>query len=85
MGNKTVAAVSAALLAGVLIAQSLAADSQPVDSEADLSKGDARSEEIHAGYTVRGQGWATELFGRRYNRNLLAAVTPQGQRDKVEA
>lgn len=85
MGTKTVAAVSAALLAGVLIAQSLAADSQPVDSEADRTRGDARSHEVQARYSVRGQGWATELFGRRYNRHLLAAVAPQVQRDEIEA
>ena len=84
MGNKTVAAVSAALLAGVLIAQSLAADPQPVDSEADRSRGDA-SHDVQARYSVLGQGWATELFGRRYNRHLLAAVAAQSQRDEIEA
>jgi hypothetical protein len=85
MGNKTVAAVSAALLTGALIALSSAADPRSIENEAVRPTGDARPHEAQARYTVRGQGWATELFGRRHNRHLLAAVTPQGHRDPVDA
>lgn len=85
MGNKTVAAVSAALLTGVLIALSSAADSRSVANEAVRPLDDTRPHEVQARYVVRGQGWATELFGRRHNRHLLAAVAPQDHRDRVEA
>ena len=75
MGSTNAAAVMAALLAGVLITLALAAG--PSASEpSQRPLGDAGSDDLQAGYTVRGQAWATELFGRGYGRHLLAAVTP---------
>jgi len=63
----------AALLAGVLIALSLATGS-PANPPADRSPGATGTGDLQAGYTVRGQAWATELFGRRYGRHLMAAA-----------
>lgn len=75
MGRKNTAAVMAALLAGVLITLALAAG--PSASEPPQRPlGEAGSDDLQAGYAVRGQAWATELFGRRYGRHLLAAATP---------
>jgi len=76
MGTTNVAAAMAAFLAGILIAVSLAAAS-PHDRKSQSPLGDAGTDDLQAGYAVRGQGWATELFGRRYGRYLLAAVTPE--------
>ena len=75
MGRTNAAAVMAALLAGILIMLALAADPSASESP-QRPPGEAGSNDLHAGYTVRGQAWATELFGRRYGRHLLAAVTP---------
>lgn len=75
MGMTNVAAVMAALLAGVLIALSLATGS-PGDPQAHRPAGATGSSDLQAGYSVRGQAWATELFGRRYGRHLMAAAAP---------
>jgi hypothetical protein len=72
----------AALLAGILITLALAAGSSE-SAQAQRSLEAAGNNDLQAGYTVRGQAWATELFGRRYGRHLLAAVTPD--RRDVEA
>jgi len=66
----------AALLAGMLIAVSLAADS-PGNGQSRRTLDDAGAHDLQAGYTVRGQAWATELFGRRYGRHLMAAAAPE--------
>jgi len=74
MGNSKIAAIAAALLAVVLIAISLPAGSLPAAGEAE-GRFDAPG--VHGAktrHTLRGQAWAAELFGRRYGRNLLAAV-----------
>ena len=74
MGNSKSAAIAAALLAVVLIAIALPAGSPPADGEA-LGRFDAPAvKRTPTRDTLRGQAWATELFGRRYGRNLLAAV-----------
>lgn len=75
MGTTNVAAAMAALLAGVLMAASLAAGS-PDNEQSQRPIGEAGTGHLQAGYTVRGQAWATELFGRRYGRHLMAAVAP---------
>lgn len=75
MGRTNAAAVMAALLAGILITLALAADSS-ASGPSERPLGEAGSDDLQAGYTLRGQAWATELFGRRYGRYLLAAVTP---------
>ena len=74
MGNSKIAAMAAALLAVVLIAISLPAGSLPVDGEAEGRFDAPGIQGKKALPTLRGQAWATELFGRRYGRNLLAAV-----------
>ena len=76
MGIKHAEAEGAALLAGALIAASQLSGAPP-DSGHSERRHDANGvPAMQAGHTVRGQAWATELFGRRYNRNLLAAVAP---------
>lgn len=85
MGISKTAALQAALLATVSIAISLAAHSRPDDSQPAHPAGGAGIRDIQAGYTVRGQAWATELFGRRYGRHLLAAVTPATNDSKADA
>ncbi len=74
MGITKTAAALAALLAAVSIGISLGALSRPDDKQPAQAPGDAAIHDLHAGYTVRGQAWATELFGRRYGRHLMAAV-----------
>ena len=73
MGMTNVAAAMAALLAGVLIALSLATGS-PGTPDAHRPGGATDSGNLQAGYSVHGQAWATELFGRRYGRHLMAAA-----------
>jgi hypothetical protein len=63
----------AALLAGVLMAATLATGS-PDNEQMQRPSGETGTGDLQAGYTVRGQAWATELFGRRYGRHLMAAV-----------
>lgn len=75
MGMTNVVAAMAALLAGVLIALSLATGS-PGTPDVHRPDGATGSGNLQAGYSVRGQAWATELFGRRYGRHLMAAAAP---------
>ena len=77
MGITKTAAASAALLAAVSIGLSMAAHSRPDDSQRVHPPGDSGIHGVQAGYTVRGQAWATELLGRRYGRHLMAAVNPE--------
>ncbi|HSN52658.1 MAG TPA: hypothetical protein VLS87_09015 [Woeseiaceae bacterium] len=70
------AAATAALLGGVLIAVTLAAGS-PDNGQSQRTLGEAGTGDLQAGFTVRGQAWATELFGRRYGRHLMAAVAAE--------
>jgi hypothetical protein len=76
MGTTNIAAAMAALIAGTVIAVWLGAGSQNNDP-ARRPIGEAGAYDLQAGYTVRGQAWATELFGRRYGRHLLAAAAPE--------
>jgi len=78
MGMKNEAAAMAALLAGMLIAVSLAAGS-PDNEQSRRTLGDAESHGLQAGYSAGGQAWATELFGRRYGRHLMAAAAPEAR------
>ena len=80
MGIKHAAASGAALLAGILIAVSQLSGAAPEDAQPERRLDDVGTPGVQAGHTVRGQAWATELFGRRYNRNLLAAVAPDDSR-----
>ena len=84
MGRTNAAAAMAALLAGILITLALAAGSSE-SVQAQRSPDAAGSNDLQAGYTVRGQAWATELFGRRYGRHLLAAVTPDHRDGEAKA
>jgi hypothetical protein len=74
MGIKHAAASGAALLAGVAFAVSLAAGALPGNGQSERPVDEGSIPNMQAGHAVRGQAWATELFGRRHNRNLLAAV-----------
>lgn len=74
MGIKHAAASGAALLAGVLIAVSLAAGALPDNGQTKRHIDEGGIPKMQAGHAVRGQAWATELFGRRHNRHLLAAM-----------
>ena len=78
MGIKHAAASGAALLAGMLIAVSLAAGALPDNGQTERHINEGGIPNIQAGHDVRGQAWATELFGRRHNRHLLAAVVIDG-------
>jgi hypothetical protein len=75
MGRKKVAAATAAVVTGMLIAVALATGAPGNDYSQRL--GEADSNDLRAGPGMHGQAWATELFGRRYGRNLLAAVAAQ--------
>lgn len=78
MGRMNRAAAMAALLAGTVVTLALAAGASD-SGQSQRPLGEAGSNDLQAGYTVRGQAWATELFGRRYGRHLMAAVTPDGR------
>ena len=85
MGIKHAAASGAALLAGMLIAVSLAAGALPDNGQAERHIDEGGIPNIQAGHDVRGQAWATELFGRRHNRHLLAAVVIDGNDRRAAA
>ncbi len=84
MGRTNAAALMAALLAGILVTLALATDASG-GGQSQRPLGEAGSDDLQAGYTVRGQAWATELFGRRYGRHLLAAVTQDGSDGEATA
>lgn len=72
MGNSSVAAVVAVFLALVMTALWLSTEA-PIDTaQPGLHSGQQGLENTQARHNLRGQAWATELFGRRYGRNLLA-------------
>lgn len=75
MGIMKTAAALAALLAAVSIGLSPGAHLRPGEAQSAQAPGDAALHDMHAGHTVRSQAWATELFGRRYGRHLMAAVS----------
>lgn len=85
MGNSKIAAMVAALLAVVLIAISLPAGSTPGNGQPESRPDEPGIHSIQTRSTLRSQAWATELFGRRYGRNLLAAVTPHNENREVDA
>jgi hypothetical protein len=85
MGISKTAAVVAALLAVVLIAISLPADSTSASGRAESPSDEPGIHSIQTRSTLRGQAWATELFGRRYGRNLLAAVAPDSGSGEIGA
>lgn len=77
MGITKTAAALAALVAAVSIGLSPGAHSRPDDGQPAQTPGDSAIHDMHARYAVRGQAWAAELFGRRYGRHLMAAVSPE--------
>jgi hypothetical protein len=85
MGNWKTAAVAAALLAVVLIAISLSATSMPVEGQPENRYGEPGIQGKQTRSNLRGQAWATELFGRRYGRNLLAAASCGSEGGEVSA
>jgi hypothetical protein len=72
MGNSSIAAVVAAVLAVVAIAWLSALESPADTAQSQWHMEENSVEGMQAAHTLRGQAWATELFGRRYGRNLLA-------------
>lgn len=79
MGNLKLAAVAAVLLGVMLIAISLPAGSTLSNGQPESRPDEPGIHSIQTRGTLRGQAWAAELFGRRYGRNLLAAVAPDSQ------
>ena len=79
MGYSKLAAVAAALSAVVLIAYSCPTGSMPGNERSESRSDTPDSRDIQTRNTLRGQAWGTELFGRRWGRNLLAAVTPDSE------
>jgi hypothetical protein len=72
MGNSSIAAVVAVFLAVVMTALWV-----PTEAPMTMAQPEWHSEQqvlpdAQARHTLRSQAWATELFGRRYGRNLLA-------------
>ncbi len=72
MGNSSIAAVVAVFLALVMTAQWFSAELSIDNVQPDRHPDAAEFQDVQAAHTLRGQAWATELFGRRYGRNLLA-------------
>lgn len=72
MGISKAAAILAAVVACVLFAAAVAL--RPPADSGPATRGPGGFG-VQAGPDLRGQAWATELFGRRYGRNLLAAAT----------
>ncbi len=85
MGNSKVAAVVAALLAVVLIAIASSAAYAPDNGYSGHRIDEPGIQGIQTRRALQGQAWATELFGRRYGRNLLAAVAPDSESGSVGA
>ncbi len=85
MGNLKSAAIAAAVLAAVLIALTLSATSMPADGQPENRYDEPGIQGVQTRSNLRGQAWATELFGRRYGRNLLAAVSGGGAGGAVSA
>ena len=83
MGNSKIAAVAAAVLGVVLIAIALPAGSAPSKALPESQSDEPGIHVIQTRSTLRGQAWATELFGRRYGRNLLAAVAPDSESSDI--
>ena len=72
MGNSSVAAVVAVFLSLVMTALWFTTEA-PIDTaQPGLHPEQQGLADTQASHTLRGQAWATELFGRRYGRNLLA-------------
>jgi hypothetical protein len=69
----------------MLIAISLPADSKPGSGQPESRSDEPGIHSIQTRSTLRGQAWATELFGRRYGRNLLAAVAPDSGSGEIGA
>lgn len=67
-----IAAVAAALLAGTWLGHPFTGEAPggPVQTGWHLEERETAG--MQARHNLRGQAWATELFGRRYGRNLLA-------------
>ena len=72
MGNSSIAAVVAVFLAVVMTALCSATDSPMTTRQPERQVVADDLQGVQARHTLRGQAWATELFGRRYGRNLLA-------------
>jgi hypothetical protein len=67
-----IAAVAAALLGGTWLSHSVAGEAPGGTAQTGWQLEEREMDCLQARHTLRGQAWATELFGRRYGRNLLA-------------
>jgi hypothetical protein len=85
MGNSKAAAIAAALLAVVLIAIASSAGHAPDNGYSEQRPDEPGIRGIQTRRILQGQAWATELFGRRYGRNLLAAVAPYSEGGDISA
>jgi hypothetical protein len=77
--------MAAALLAVVLITIASSAGHAPDNGYSEQRPDEPGIQGIQTRRTLQGQAWATELFGRRYGRNLLAAVAPDREGGDVSA
>ena len=83
MGNSKVAVMAAALMAVVLVPTGLRASSTPASERPESRSDNSGVHSIQTRSSLRGQAWATELFGRRYGRNLLAAVEADRENGEI--
>lgn len=67
-----IAAVAAALLAGTWLGHAFAGEAPRGTVQQGWHLEEREITGMQARHNLRGQAWATELFGRRYGRNLLA-------------
>jgi len=72
MGNSTIAAVVAVFLTVVMTAMWFTAESPMSAAQPGWHLEEHGLQGVQASHTLRGQAWATELFGRRHGRNLMA-------------
>jgi len=85
MGNSKAAAIVAAFLAVVLITIASSAGHASNNGYSEHHPDEPGIQGIQTRRTLQGQAWATELFGRRYGRNLLAAVALDSEGGDVSA
>ena len=72
MGNSSITAVVAVFLAVVMTALWFSTEAPMSTAQPEWRFEQQVFRDAQARHTLRGQAWATELFGRRYGRDLLA-------------
>jgi hypothetical protein len=67
-----IAAAAAVVLAGTWLSHAFAGETPGGTVQTGWHLEEREITGMQARHNLRGQAWATELFGRRYGRNLLA-------------